>query len=97
LKPSDLAVAASLQKTLIRSAADLVKAGGLLVYSTCSLEPEENDAIVEAFLRDRPNWKLEPPPAGTVPASVVVGGYLRVLPQSHGADGSFAARLRRVS
>jgi 16S rRNA (cytosine967-C5)-methyltransferase len=96
LKPSDLAVAASLQKALIRSAAETVKVGGLLVYSTCSLEPEENDAIVEAFLRDRPDWKLEPPAPGTVPASVIDGGYLRVLPQTHGADGAFAARLRRV-
>jgi 16S rRNA (cytosine967-C5)-methyltransferase len=97
LKPSDLAVAASLQKSLIRAAADLVKVGGLLVYSTCSLETEENDAIVEAFLRDRPNWKLEPPARGIVPDSVVDGGYLRVLPQTHGSDGAFAARLRRTT
>ena len=96
IKPSDLAVAAALQRELIRSAARQVKVGGLLIYSTCSLETEENDAIVEGFLRDNPSWRLEPPPAGTVPASVVDGGFLRVLPQAHGVDGSFAARLRRV-
>jgi 16S rRNA (cytosine967-C5)-methyltransferase len=96
IKPSDLAVAAALQRELIRSAARQVKVGGLLIYSTCSLETEENDAIVEGFLRDNPSWRLEAPPSGTVPASVVDGGYLRVLPQAHGVDGSFAARLRRA-
>ena len=96
IKPSDLAVAAALQRELIRASAKQVKVGGLLVYSTCSLETEENDAIVEGFLRDNPSWRIEPPPAGTVPASVIDGGYLRVLPQAHGVDGSFAARLRRM-
>jgi 16S rRNA (cytosine967-C5)-methyltransferase len=96
LKPSDLAVATALQRALVRSAASQVKAGGLLIYSTCSLETDENDAIVEGFLRENAGWRLEPPPSGTVPANVMDGGYLRVLPQAHGVDGSFAARLRRV-
>lgn len=97
LKPSDLAVSASLQRALIRSTAQRVKVGGLLIYSTCSLETEENDAIVEGFLRENPSWRVEPPPAGIVPAGVMDGGYLRVLPQAHGADGAFAARLRRIA
>jgi 16S rRNA (cytosine967-C5)-methyltransferase len=96
LKPSDLAVAPALQRELIRAAATQVKAGGLLIYSTCSLETEENDAVVESFLRDNPAWRLEAPAAGVVPASTIDGGYLRVLPQAHGVDGSFAARLRRT-
>jgi 16S rRNA (cytosine967-C5)-methyltransferase len=96
IKASDLAVAAAMQRDLIRAAARQVTVGGLLIYSTCSLEPEENDAIVESFLRDHPAWRLEPPPAGAVPASVMDGGYLRVLPQAHGVDGSFAARMRRT-
>lgn len=96
LKPSDLAVATSLQRALIRSAAQQVKPGGLLIYSTCSLETDENDAIVESFLRENALWHLEPPAAGAVPSTVMDGGYLRVLPQAHGVDGSFAARLRRT-
>ncbi|MCE2803573.1 MAG: hypothetical protein LW836_08670 [Gemmatimonadetes bacterium] len=95
LKPSDLAVMAATQRAILRAAAEAVAPGGLLIYSTCSLEPEENDAQVESFLADHPDWTLEPPPAGTVPATVLDAGRLRVLPQRHGTDGSFAARLRR--
>jgi 16S rRNA (cytosine967-C5)-methyltransferase len=95
LKVSDLSVMAALQSTILRAAAKVVKPGGLLIYSTCSLEPEENDAQVEEFLARNPDWTLEPPPQGTVPADTIDGGFLRVLPQAHGSDGAFAARLRR--
>ncbi len=95
LKVSDVSVMASLQATILSAAAKVVKPGGLLIYSTCSLEPEENDSQVEAFLGKNPEWRLEPPPAGCVPAETIDRGYLRVLPQSHGSDGAFAARLRR--
>ena len=95
LRVSDLAVTASAQRTLLRGAADIVRPGGLLIYSTCSLEPEENDEQVEQFLGDHADFSLEPPPLGTVPGPVLDAGRLRVLPQRHGVDGSFAARLRR--
>jgi 16S rRNA (cytosine967-C5)-methyltransferase len=95
LKPSDLAVMPAIQREILRSAATVVAPGGLLVYSTCSLEMEENDAQVERFLAEQPEWTLEPPPEGAVPATVLDAGRLRVLPQKHGVDGAFAARLRR--
>jgi 16S rRNA (cytosine967-C5)-methyltransferase len=97
LKVSDLAVLAALQRSILRAAAAIVKPGGLLVYSTCSLEPEEDDAQVDAFLAEHPEWTLDPPPSGTVPAAVVDAGRLRILPQRHGTDGAFAARLRRAA
>jgi 16S rRNA (cytosine967-C5)-methyltransferase len=97
LRISDLAVMAALQRSILHAAADAVMPGGLLVYATCSLEPEENDAQIEAFLSEHADWRLEPPPEGAVPASVIDAGRLRVLPQRHGADGAFAARLRRLS
>ena len=96
LKVSDIAVLAATQRSILRAAADVVKPGGLLVYATCTLEPEENDAQIEAFLRENPEWRLEPPPEGTVPAPVLDAGRLRVFPQRHGVDGAFAARLRRA-
>jgi 16S rRNA (cytosine967-C5)-methyltransferase len=95
LRTSDLAVMSATQRAVLRGAALSVKPGGLLVYATCSLEPEENDTQVESFLADNPTWKLEPPPSGAVSDAVLDAGRLRVLPQRHGADGSFAARLRR--
>ena len=96
LKMSDLAELGALQRAIIRAAATVVRPGGLLVYSTCSLEPEENDEQIESFLSEHPDWSLEPPPDGAVPDAVLDAGRLRVLPQRHGADGAFAARLRRA-
>ena len=84
-----------MQRTLLEGAAATVAPGGLLVYSTCSLEPEENEAQVEWFLAEHDGWVLEPPPKGAVPEDVLDGLYLRVLPHVHGVDGAFAARLRR--
>ena len=96
LKVSDIAVMAATQRTILKSASAVVKPGGLLIYSTCSLEPEENESQIETFLAANSGWKLEPPPEGSVPAETLDGGYLRVLPQRHGTDGAFAARLRRI-
>jgi 16S rRNA (cytosine967-C5)-methyltransferase len=95
LRISDLAVMPAVQRSILRAAASAVRPGGLLIYSTCSLETEENDAQVESFLSDSPEWRLEPPPEGAVPTAVLDAGRLRVLPQRHGTDGAFAARLRR--
>ena len=96
LKASDLAVLPATQRAILRAAATVVKPGGLLIYSTCSLELEENDDQVNRFLADHPDWTLEPPPHGVVPASVLDGGLLRVLPQRHATDGAFAARFRSL-
>jgi 16S rRNA (cytosine967-C5)-methyltransferase len=97
IKVSDIAVMSALQKTIVRAAAQVVKPEGLLIYSTCSLEPEENEAQVESFLSENLNWILEPPPDGTVAPELLDRGRLHVLPHRHGTDGAFAARLRRVS
>jgi 16S rRNA (cytosine967-C5)-methyltransferase len=97
LRVSDFAVMGAMQKQILRAAAQVVKPGGLLVYSTCSLELEENDDQVNAFLAEHPEFTLEAPPAGTVPDDVLDNGCLRVLPHRHGFDGAFAARLRRAA
>ncbi|MDB4917068.1 MAG: hypothetical protein JWM95_4712, partial [Gemmatimonadetes bacterium] len=95
LRASDLAVLPALQRSIFRAAADVVRPGGLLIYSTCSLELEENDEQVARFLAEHPGWVVEPPPSGVVPDRVLDSGLLRVLPQRDGTDGAFAARLRR--
>lgn len=97
LRVSDLAVMSSIQRAILRTAAAAVKPGGWLVYSTCSLEPEENEEQVQSFLEKNPDFRLDPPPEGTVSPTVLDNGLLRVLPQRHGTDGAFAARLRRTA
>jgi 16S rRNA (cytosine967-C5)-methyltransferase len=96
LKPSDMAVLPMLQRQILRAAASLVRPGGLLVYSTCSIEDDENDAPVDGFLAEHPEFTVDPPAAGTVPDAALDGGRLRVLPQRHGVDGAFAVRMRRA-
>jgi 16S rRNA (cytosine967-C5)-methyltransferase len=96
LTAADIAALSALQREFLDAAAAVVRPGGLLVYATCTLEPEENDAQIEAFLAAHPEYRLEPPPDGVVPSAVLDAGRLRVLPQRHGVDGAFAARLRRI-
>jgi 16S rRNA (cytosine967-C5)-methyltransferase len=95
LRISDFAVLGQVQREILRGAATAVRPGGLLIYSTCSLETEENDEMIDAFLVAHPEFALEPPPSGSVPDAVLDQGRLRLLPQMHGHDGAFAARLRR--
>ncbi|MBX9928041.1 MAG: hypothetical protein K2X99_03935 [Gemmatimonadaceae bacterium] len=97
LKISDLATLAATQRAILASCASTVRVGGLLIYSTCSLEAEENDVQVDDFLAARKDFVLEPPPEGAVPAECLDAGRLRVLPHLHGADGAFAARFRRIA
>ncbi len=97
LRMSDFAVLGATQKQILRAAAQIVKPGGLLIYSTCSLELEENDDQIESFLADHRDFTLEAPPQGAVPDRVLDNGLLRVLPHHTGTDGAFAARLRRAS
>jgi 16S rRNA (cytosine967-C5)-methyltransferase len=89
-----LATLAARQAELLEGAADAVAPDGLLVYSTCSIEPEENQQQVERFLARRPDFRREP--SDTFPAALTTPeGDLMILPQRHHMDGAFAARLRR--
>ena len=95
--PADLEALTRLQDELIDAAAACVRPGGILVYSTCSIEPEENDERVARFLEKHSVFELES--ADTfIPEELCDGaGYLRSLPHVHGIDGAFGARLRRQS
>jgi len=85
---------ASRQLRLLLRAADMTRETGRIVYSTCSLEPEENERVVEQFLMKRDDFVLDGA-SGYVPDMFVDGGYARILPHKHGIDGAFAARLVR--
>src|SRR5947208_2147964 len=84
------------QRALLAAAATLVGAGGLLVYSTCSLEPEENDDIVTEFLACHPEFGRAPVPAAVPAALLTPDGDLQSLPQRDGIDGAYAARFART-
>ena len=93
--PEALASVVQLQAELLEGAAGVVAAGGLLVYATCSLEPEENEQQVNGFLTRHPEFRREP--GGAVSAPLLSEeGDLMILPQQHGMDGAYAARLRRT-
>ncbi len=85
-----------LQLEIMSNAARLVREGGVLVYSTCTLAPEENEKVIEDFLEQ--NRQFRPVHAGDfVSAEVVDGrGMIRTLPHVHKTDGSFACRLDRM-
>lgn len=70
----------ALQARLLRRAVELCRPGGVVVYSTCSIEPAENEEQVQALLRERPDLRLEE--------------ELRALPRRGAGDGGYAARLR---
>ena len=92
--PEDLARFAAVQREILEGLADRVAVGGALVYATCSLEPEENEEVVNAFLMDHPEYRIDPVP-GRVPAALADGPWLVTLPWRDDADGMFAARLVR--
>lgn len=95
-EPDDIDAMTKLQREILENAGRMVKPGGHLVYSTCTIEPAENEDVVRAFLASHPEF--EPVPASEVlPASVVDDdGFLRTLPHLHGMDGTFGARMRRT-
>ncbi|MFQ5829601.1 MAG: 16S rRNA (cytosine(967)-C(5))-methyltransferase RsmB [Candidatus Methylomirabilia bacterium] len=89
----DLAILAASQRQMLEAAATMLRPGGVLVYATCSLEPEENEEVVFPFVEAHPEWRLDAPE--DFPISLEAPGVLRCLPQRHGTDGFTAFRLRR--
>ena len=86
---------ASLQRELLDAGAVRTRPQGILVYSVCSLEPEETDEIVETFLKAHPDFEQEDARPFLPPGFAGREPLLRALPHRHGTDGVFAVRLRR--
>ena len=101
VRPRAIAELAEGQKAMLARAAGWLKPGGTLVYSVCSLEPEEGEAVVEAFLAERRDFEAAQIEAGELPPEIPVeGNRVRILPglfaEAGGADGFFIARFRRT-
>ena len=100
-RPSVIAELTDLQARLIDHAATFVRPGGGMVYAVCSLEPQEGEAIVTAFLAAHPDFSILPPAQGELPDGVTSSpeGWVRILPgmlsDAGGLDGFFVARLVR--
>jgi 16S rRNA (cytosine967-C5)-methyltransferase len=94
-RPGDLAALAAAQGAILQAAADLVRPGGVVVYATCSLEPEENEEVVAGLRARRPEFEPDALPPAVPAACRAAPHVLRMAPHPHGTDGFTAHRLRR--
>jgi 16S rRNA (cytosine967-C5)-methyltransferase len=95
-EPEDIARLVEIQKRILDNAATLVKPGGVLVYSTCTIEPEENGDQVRVFLQSHPEFSVENA-ANFIPQQLVSqAGFMETYPHRHRMDGAFGARLRKA-
>ena len=86
-----------LQKELLAHSSTFVKQDGVLVYSTCTLHPKENENVVSSFLADNPSWEIEPPSVdSSASAYSTAQGWMKVLPHQQDMDGFFMVRLRKT-
>lgn len=99
-KEEEIAEIAGLQRDILQAVHPLLKPGGVLVYSTCTTEPEENEAQIHRFLEETPGFALEPFPAALLPEGPAreagEKGMLQLLPQHFDSDGFFIARLKKL-
>ncbi len=102
-KEEDIALMSELQSRMLEQVARTVRPGGKLLYSTCSLEPEENEELVERFVANHRDFEfvnldelLEMNPWLTTEGNAAGNGYLTVFPPRHKADGMFVSLMRRI-
>ncbi len=95
-KLDDIFKIKKLQKTLLESAALLLKKGGILVYSTCTLEPEENEEVIKEFLNDHSNFQIVNETDCVPEYFITPAGYWVTFPPEHEMDGVFAVKLMKT-
>lgn len=103
VKPSEIAGSGRKQIALLENAAPFLKIGGILIYSVCSLEPEENEQVIEGFLQKHPDFDIydsalnngAPDARAMTEKLLTPKGFLVTAPHLHQLDGFFAAALIR--
>lgn len=90
----DITQLAEIQTKILENASNYIKPGGVIIYSTCTIETEENEDIINEFLKRHPEFELDPAEK-YLPEAVCEDGYMKTLPHIHKIDGAFAARLVR--
>lgn len=93
----DLEDLCKLQQKIMDNAAVLVKPGGIVVYSTCTTEPEENLGVIRSFLERHPEFSVEPASQFVDARLVHSEGFVETFPHRHAMDGSFSIRLKKAS
>ncbi len=96
--PAEFADLPALQLQILSQASKLVRVGGILQYSTCTLRPEENEQVAEAFLAVHPDFCPRPLPLDTcfVQAGLPVSHQITLFPHIHGTDGFYIASFVRI-
>ncbi len=98
LKPTDPARMAAIQSRMLENATALVRHGGAIVYSVCSIAPEEGEGVVDAFLTSHRDFEIDRSTAsGELKDLIDARGFMKTRPDVGGLDGFFAARLVRKS
>jgi 16S rRNA (cytosine967-C5)-methyltransferase len=92
----DLKELPAIQRKILDNASKYVKIGGTLVYSTCTIQEEENINVVKAFLKDNEGFKLDPIDSVEIDLEEQNSGVLKIYPNVHAMDGFFIAKLVRV-
>jgi 16S rRNA (cytosine967-C5)-methyltransferase len=95
-REKDIGRMAAFQTELLAAAIDIVKKGGIVVYSTCSIEPDENEHVVDVVMARRGDVRLADISRFVPPEFVYRHGMMQTFPHRHGVDGMFAARLERT-
>ena len=90
--PEESARLPEIQRAILDNASRYVKVGGTLVYSTCTLLPEENQQNIQEFLSRHPEFSLAPWSVGSLEVS---SGMITLMPHIHNTDGFFIAKLIR--
>jgi len=93
--PEDAEKCSILQKAILENAAHYLKKGGYLIYSTCTITKEENEAVIKDFTDRHPDFICNRPPDAINSSLVDDRGYFRSYPHRHGTDGFFGAVLVR--
>ncbi|MGA2669532.1 MAG: 16S rRNA (cytosine(967)-C(5))-methyltransferase RsmB [Ignavibacteria bacterium] len=96
-EPEDILRLSKFQKKLLCNAAKYLKPGGVIVYSTCTIEPEENGDVIKDFLANNPDFKIDDASKYVSKELVNEEGCIETFPHRQNIDGSFAARLVKES
>jgi 16S rRNA (cytosine967-C5)-methyltransferase len=92
-KPRDIQTLNKLQRNILEQAIHLIKPNGVIVYSTCTIEPEENSELIDRFLSDYPSWQRDDANIWVDQSVVNPKGDVETYPHIHNMDGSYAVRL----